>query len=153
LPCTGLSLFSSKSYTPQHAIVDSRPVSRSPIVNSFHLLKCSRLRNMLPLSAKWIQHTEAAIREGRHFKTTEAKKHTFGQLIDRYIKDELPTKKNCEQRQGAQFIWWKKQLSSYLLLVLRQPKKKCAKKQPSQSTGFIRGKQFSVFFNRMKSAL
>lgn len=64
---------------------------------------------------RWIQQTESAIREGRHFKTTEAKKHTFGELIDRYIKYALPTKKKCEQRQGAQLIWWKKQLGSYLL--------------------------------------
>lgn len=27
---------------------------------------------------KWAQQTEAAIREGRHFKTREAKKHTVG---------------------------------------------------------------------------
>ena len=64
---------------------------------------------------RWIQQTESAIREGRHFKTTEAKKHTLGQLIDRYIKDVLPTKKKCEQRQGAQLIWWKKQLGHHLL--------------------------------------
>lgn len=64
---------------------------------------------------RWIQQTEAAIREGRHFKTTEAKKHTLGALIDRYISDILPTKKKCEERQGSQLIWWKKQLGSRLL--------------------------------------
>lgn len=64
---------------------------------------------------RWIQQTEAAIREGRHFKTSESKKHTLGQLIDRYIKNVLPTKRKCEQRQGAQLNWWKKQLGSYLL--------------------------------------
>ena len=41
---------------------------------------------------KWIQDTESAIREGRHFKTVEAKKHTFADLVDRYIKDVLPNK-------------------------------------------------------------
>lgn len=64
---------------------------------------------------RWIQQIESAIREGRHFKTTESKKHTFGQLVDRYMSDVLPTKRKCEQRQGAQLIWWKKQLGSYLL--------------------------------------
>jgi len=39
---------------------------------------------------RWAQQTEAAIREGRHFKTTEAKRRTFGELIERYIKDILP---------------------------------------------------------------
>ena len=28
----------------------------------------------------WTQQTENAIREGRHFKTTEAKKHTLGEI-------------------------------------------------------------------------
>jgi integrase len=65
---------------------------------------------------RWIQQTEAAIREGRHFKTTEAKKHTLGEMIDRYTRDVLPTKnKKSEKRQGAQLLWWKKQLGSYLL--------------------------------------
>jgi hypothetical protein len=64
---------------------------------------------------RWIQQTESAIREGRHFKTTESKKHTLGELVDRYIRDVLPTKRKCEQRQGAQLNWWKKQLGHYLL--------------------------------------
>lgn len=38
---------------------------------------------------RWAGQTEAAIREGRHFKTTEAKKHTLAETIDRYIKDVL----------------------------------------------------------------
>ena len=41
---------------------------------------------------KWATQTEAAIREGRHFKTVEAQKHTFADLADRYIRDVLPTK-------------------------------------------------------------
>jgi len=38
---------------------------------------------------RWIQDTESAIREGRHFKTSEAKKHMVGNLIDRYIREIL----------------------------------------------------------------
>lgn len=41
---------------------------------------------------KWAQNTESAIREGRHFKTTESKKRTLSELIDRYIADILPSK-------------------------------------------------------------
>lgn len=40
----------------------------------------------------WAQKTEAAMREGRHFKTAEAKRHTLAELIDRYIKEILPRK-------------------------------------------------------------
>ena len=34
---------------------------------------------------KWIQNTESAIREGRYFKKSESRRHTVGELIDRYI--------------------------------------------------------------------
>lgn len=64
---------------------------------------------------RWIQQTESAIREGRHFKTTESKKHTLGDLIDRYIRDILPTKKKIEEKQKTQLLWWKKQIGTYLL--------------------------------------
>ena len=30
---------------------------------------------------RWVQDTEAAIRDGRHFKTTEAKRHTLGEVV------------------------------------------------------------------------
>jgi integrase len=64
---------------------------------------------------KWSQHTEVAIREGRHFKTTEAKKHTLAELIDRYIKDVLPTKPKQAGHQQQQLEWWKSKMGSYAL--------------------------------------
>ena len=64
---------------------------------------------------KWAQQTEAAIREGRHFKTTEAKKHTLGELIDRYLRDELPKKSAIMKKQTVQFQWWKDQIGDYSL--------------------------------------
>ena len=39
---------------------------------------------------KWTQDVESAIREGRHFKTAEAKKHTFTDLANRYYSEILP---------------------------------------------------------------
>ncbi len=59
---------------------------------------------------RWIQQTEAAIREGRHFKTTEAKKRTLAELIDRYIRDVLPTKPKSMNAQGRQLRWWRDEL-------------------------------------------
>jgi len=43
---------------------------------------------------KWVQHTEAAIREGRYFKTVEAKKHILKDAIDRYLENVLTKKSN-----------------------------------------------------------
>ena len=65
---------------------------------------------------RWVSQTEAALREGRHFKDTEAKKRTLEELIDVYIRDYLPSKKKSELKQGAQLKWWKEQLG-YLSLA------------------------------------
>jgi integrase len=64
---------------------------------------------------KWVQDVESAIREGRYFKTTEAKRHTLGDLIDRYIRDVLPTKGTQKSNQKSQLIWWKEQIGDYTL--------------------------------------
>lgn len=64
---------------------------------------------------KWAQQTEAAIREGRHFKTTESKRRTLGELIDRYIKDILPTKPKNSTNRTLHLNWWKEELGKYSL--------------------------------------
>lgn len=67
---------------------------------------------------KWAQDTESAIRGGRHFKTSEAKRHTLGELVDRYISDVLPKKtknKRTKSIQKQQLEWWKAKIGSYLL--------------------------------------
>ena len=68
-------------------------------------------------AAKWIQNTESAIREGRHFKTTEAKKHTLGDAIERYLADVAPTKfKPNELRIRVPILnWWKNEIGYVLL--------------------------------------
>ncbi|MBP6733930.1 MAG: site-specific integrase [Chromatiaceae bacterium] len=63
---------------------------------------------------KWAQATEAAIREGRHFKTTEAKRHTLAELVDRYAREVLPAKKDGHH-QGRQLAWWQDELGAYAL--------------------------------------
>lgn len=65
---------------------------------------------------RWASQTETAIREGRHFGTTEAKRHTLADLIDRYTRDVLPTKKdNTQGPQVQQLAWWKDQLGARTL--------------------------------------
>ena len=65
---------------------------------------------------KWVQTTEAAMREGRHFKIAEAKKHTLADMIDRYLQDVLPRKsRSCQRNQGAHLRWWRKQIGKTLL--------------------------------------
>ena len=82
-----------------------------------------RLKGFPPQSAtferltdakKWAQHTESAIREGRHFKTTEAKRHTLAELIDRYCREVLPGKKS-KIDQAQQLGWWKTEIGTFTL--------------------------------------
>lgn len=70
---------------------------------------------------KWAQDTESAIRDGRHFKTIEAKKHTLGDMVDRYIKSEIPNKPKSGAAYKRHLEWWKEQLGSYTLDVITAP--------------------------------
>jgi len=64
---------------------------------------------------KWAQQTESAIREGRHFKTVEAKRHTFAEMVDRYVREVLPRKPKSQAKQTQQLTWWKEQIGAYTL--------------------------------------
>ncbi len=59
---------------------------------------------------KWIQDTESAIRDGRQFKSSEAKKRTLGNMIDRYIELFKPPR-----YKKAQLLWWKEKLGCHVL--------------------------------------
>jgi len=64
---------------------------------------------------KWAQQTEAAIREGRYFKTSEARKHTLGDAIDRYVEEVLPRKPKSAKKQKSQLDWWKSRIGNVTL--------------------------------------
>lgn len=64
---------------------------------------------------KWVQDTESAIREGRHFKTSESKKHTVKDLVECYIKEILPQKPKSTIDQKTQLGWWKSGMGSFSL--------------------------------------
>jgi len=70
---------------------------------------------------RWAADTESAISQGKHFKTIESKKHTLTELIDRYIKVELPKKPKSEEKQKAQLEWWKQQIGHKTLQDLTTP--------------------------------
>ncbi|NCC61234.1 MAG: site-specific integrase [Verrucomicrobiae bacterium] len=64
---------------------------------------------------KWASKIETDIREGRHFKYAEAKKHTLGELIDRYIENVLPAKEKVLRDYSQQLGHWKSELGHVLL--------------------------------------
>ncbi len=65
---------------------------------------------------KWAAATESAIREGRHFKTAEAKKHSFNDLVKRYCSEILPNYSEKEQQERkSKLDWWAKNIGHSLL--------------------------------------
>lgn len=67
----------------------------------------------------WAQKTETAIRENRHFRTAEARRHTVAELIDHYIAHCLPQKPSSEVTQRFQLLWWREEIGSRILAELR----------------------------------
>lgn len=67
------------------------------------------------LAKKWVQNTESSIRDGRHFRTAEAKKHTVNELIERFCSQWLTQFPHRVVRQTAYLSWWKNRLGHLLL--------------------------------------
>ncbi|MCB1136853.1 MAG: site-specific integrase [Chlamydiia bacterium] len=67
------------------------------------------------LAKKWIQDTESAIRDGRHFRTNEARRRTLGELIERLITKWLPHYPRREKNQAALLTWWSRRYGHLLL--------------------------------------
>lgn len=64
---------------------------------------------------RWAQKTEVEIREGRYFKTSESKKRTLGDLIDKYMQVKLPARGRDKETVGPQLELWKQTLGAYTL--------------------------------------
>lgn len=64
---------------------------------------------------RWAQQTESALREGRHFKTAESKRHSLEKAIARYLKNELTKKPKSYYAQSRQLAWWQAKLGCYRL--------------------------------------
>lgn len=70
------------------------------------------------LAKKWIQDTESAIRDGRHFKTAESKRHTVGEMIDRFITQWLSKYPKRKVKQTTLLTWWKNRIGHLVLADL-----------------------------------
>jgi integrase len=66
---------------------------------------------------RWAQDTESAINEGRFFRTTEDRRRTFSDMVEKYMAEELPQKNSQLKRgQKTHLDWWNRQLGTYLLV-------------------------------------
>ena len=66
-------------------------------------------------ATKWAHSVEVAMREGRYFKTAEAKKHTFAELVDRYLKEVLPDRPKNAANTLRHLGFWKHKLGTLSL--------------------------------------
>lgn len=90
-----------------HIRVKVRMKGAAPVTATFERLTDARI---------WATQTEAAVREGRHFKSIEAKRHTLKEMIERYMRDVLPQKKvGSQYSQTIQLEWWKKQIGHLII--------------------------------------
>lgn len=102
---------------------------------------------------KWVQQTEAAIREGRHFKTVESRKHTLKEAVDRYLLTVLPHKKpNSQRDQSAQLQWWSNQIG-YLSLADVTPAIIAEKRDQLAQGKTTRGDRTNATVNRYLAIL
>src|SRR4051812_27281128 len=70
---------------------------------------------------RWVQDTESAIREGRYFALAEAKRHTLGDLVDRYIDEVLRHNPKNAANPKRNLLWWKAQIGAYALADVGAP--------------------------------
>lgn len=59
---------------------------------------------------RWAVQTEAAIRERRYFRSAEAERHTFDELVDRYLREVTPA-----SATRAQLLWWRERFGVRVL--------------------------------------
>jgi integrase len=66
----------------------------------------------------WAQKTEAAMKERRYFKDSEAKKHTMAETIDRYLTRTEKTNPKRHREIKPMLEWWKKEIGHCILADL-----------------------------------
>ena len=67
---------------------------------------------------RWVQQTEAAIREVRYFKTSQARKFTLSDAIERYSAEVLLQDKPNNKNQKNYLEYWDQALGAYALADL-----------------------------------
>jgi len=68
------------------------------------------------LAKRWMNDIESQMRKGLYVSDCEARKHTLSELIDRYIRHELPKRKETDhQKYKMQLEWWKNKIGAFYL--------------------------------------
>ena len=95
----------------------------------------------LSKAKQWGTQTESAIREGRYFKTSEAKRHTLAEAIERYEREKLHDMRAKDARK-QHLDYWKAELGTLTLAdvtpaAVKERMTRLAD-EPSERTGKLR---------------
>lgn len=93
---------------------DGKAVYRARVRLKGHPLQSATFSRLTD-ARRWVASIESAIREGRHFKTSEAKRRTLSEAIDRYAQEILPRKPKSGPKQAQQLDWWREQIGDRAL--------------------------------------
>lgn len=69
------------------------------------------------LAERWAKTVEAEMIEGRHFRSTAARRRSVADAIDRYTETEIPKKRHGGMHR-AYLPWWKKRLGATKLAAV-----------------------------------
>jgi len=69
---------------------------------------------------QWAKQVEADLARGRYLPSNDARRRTFGEMIDRYVKEVLPHKarNRTADKMTGQLEWWKAELGPYALVAI-----------------------------------
>ena len=98
----------------------------------------------------WAYGLEADMRKGKHIKYTESSKHTLSELIDKYIKEELPNRNSDQDKFMMHLAWWKSKIgnrylkdvtpqliSEYKLVLANEPNARATKNLVKKSPATV----------------
>lgn len=58
---------------------------------------------------RWVRLVEGEMEDGRHFRSAEAKRKSLADAIERYVRDEVPKKRDGEMHKTT-LKWWQTEL-------------------------------------------
>ena len=105
------------AYLEKRTAKDGSVTYRIQVRLKGHPIQCATFERLTD-AKKWASATESAIRQGRHFEVSEAKKRTLAELCAKYRAEVFPRLRS-HQTRAVHLDWWEAKLGAYLLADIR----------------------------------
>jgi integrase len=109
---------------------------------------------------RWATTIEASMVEGRHFRSTEARRRTLAETIDRYLVEIAPNKSDSKGRR-SHLVWWREKigklkLSEVTAATLAEYRGKLAaepftRAKPQSKRSLFRGEEAPCYLRKSRS--